>query len=519
MLPGKSYTPTDLLAVAWRGRWLIIVPFVVVSVATYAVVRFLPDRYRSQTLVVVVPQRVPTSYVRPTVTAHIDDRLQMIAQQILSRTDLEQIITQFNLYPDRRRTWMMEEVVAAMRKDISLQVVEGNNAFRLQFSYSDPGVAQKVTAQLASLFIEENLKNQSMLSDDTTSFLAAQLDDTRRRLEGMEEKIAQYRKAHTGELPSQLDANMEGLRSSERQLQALAEAVNRAQDRQMQLQAAIENQKALPVAPAADADGHVSIAGTPAQQLAAARAALKQLLLRDTPEHPDVVQLQKQIDVLEQRVQEESPASPDGAETTAVTPQQTAQQKRVDDLQLQLEAAQRDEQFSRSQVEQTKKTIAAYRARIDAAPSNESDLATLTRDYSTLQDVYRDLLTKQESAQLAASLERRQIGEQFRVIDPADRPGKPYSPNRPLFDLIGVLAGLGLGLILVTAREYRDHSLRTEADVTQLLSLPVLALVPTFVDPLRRRRLRRRALWCALAGTPALAALALTLFWFMRSAG
>src|SRR5712691_5558730 len=150
VIPGKRYGPHDLLAIARRRKWLILVPAVALSIAVAIWSRTLPDQFRSDTLILVVPQRVPESYVKSTVTAKIEDRLQSITQQILSRTRLERIIQDFSLYAEKRKTGIMEDVVERMRRDIDVQIVKGD-AFRVSFIADDARTSMKVTERLASL--------------------------------------------------------------------------------------------------------------------------------------------------------------------------------------------------------------------------------------------------------------------------------------------------------------------------------------------------------------------------------
>jgi succinoglycan biosynthesis transport protein ExoP len=139
--------------------------------------------------------------------------------------------------------------------------------------------------------------------------------------------------------------------------------------------------------------------------------------------------------------------------------------------------------------------MADYQAKIDVVPTRESELVELTRDYATLQEAYESLRKKQEDANLARNLERRQIGEHFKILDPASLPERQYNQKQRLLALVGSIAvGLGLGLVLVGFLEYRDSSFKTEADITKVLTLPVLALVPMMESgadhsaSLRRRR-------------------------------
>ena len=141
------------------------------------------------------------------------------------------------------------------------------------------------------------------------------------------------------------------------------------------------------------------------------------------------------------------------------------------------------------------------RARIATVPTRETELVELTRDYETLRQVYTNLLAKSENARVAANLERRQIGEQFKLLDPARLPERPISPNRNQIDLLGALGGLVVGLGLVMLFEYRDSSFRTEADVLGAFRLPVLAMVPKMVGAVDRKRQWRRRGLLGLAAT------------------
>ena len=182
MIPGKKYTPEDLLDIAKRRWWLIVLPFLVVSIGTAIYARLLPNLYRSETVILVVPQQIPESYVRATFTTRIEDRLQSIQQQILSRTFLERIILDFDLYARARKTTVMENVVETMRRrDISIETVKGD-AFRVAYVSGDPQIAMKVTERLAALFIEENRHDREVLANGTNQFLESQLEDARRRL-------------------------------------------------------------------------------------------------------------------------------------------------------------------------------------------------------------------------------------------------------------------------------------------------------------------------------------------------
>ena len=512
MLPGKTYTPDDFARIAWRYKWAIVLPLFVVALGTMLMSSRLPDLYRSETIILVVPQQVPESYVRSTVTTRIEDRLQSISQQILSRTRLERIIQDFNLYARQRETGIMEDIVEGMRnRDIQVEVLKGD-AFRVAYVGEDPTVVMRVTDRLASLFIEENLKDRELLAEGTNQFLTAQLEDARRRLIEQEKKLEDYRQRFSGELPTQAETNLQAVQNAQMQIQAIIESINRDRDRRLLVERSIadlsEEQQTPGVAsaePAADAPA--------SRQLAYYEKVLADMELRLKPEHPDLIRMRRTVAGLRQRAESEALARPLSTDPNAVlTPAQGQRRARLKDLQLELEGLDRQLAAKRAEEDRLRKQVGTYQGRLEAMPARETELIELTRDYSTLQQMYSGLLAKNEESKIAANLERRQIGEQFKVLDPARRSERPFSPNRARINMVGALGGLVLGMAMAAFLAYRDTSFRSMQDVITVLSLPVLAQIPLLVTPADRYRIRRRRFAVSL-GAVALCAGAGAVVW------
>jgi len=493
MLPSTKLTFADALLMVRRRFALVLATVALVSAATAVGALLLPNRYRSETLILVVPQRVPETYVKSTVTARIEDRLQSITQEIFSRTRLERIILDFNLYSAERRTRPMETIVEEMRRDIDVKVVKGD-AFRAAFVGADAETVMQVTNRLASLFIEENLRDREELAEGTNHFLEAQLADARRRLIEHEQKLAGYRSRFSGELPSQVAPNLQAIQNLQMQIQSLTDSTNRDTDRRALIERQLhETDREIEAITAGAPTSSPHAAATAAaaapapQQLAAARQTLADMRSRLRPAHPDLRRMERVVRDLEaqeavdarERVSSEAPV---------VSPAETAGRARAADLRFELE--QLDRQIAAKGEEERRLQAAAhdYQQRLERVPARESELAELTRDYSTLQALYQALLAKQEESKIAANLERRQIGAQFKLLDPARVAQKPFSPRRWLIDLVGVAAGLLLGLMLVGLLEHRDRTFNTEIDVRNELTLPVLAVVPLMESAEEQRR-------------------------------
>jgi polysaccharide chain length determinant protein (PEP-CTERM system associated) len=521
MLPGKKYTPDDIVRILRHRIWLLLVPLALVSAATAVWVRTLPNVYRADTLILVVPQRVPESYVKSTINTKIEDRLQSLTQQILSRTRLERIIQDFNLYEEERKTRLMEDVVEQMRNDIVPAVVKGD-AFRVSYTGREPRTVMKVTDRLASLFIEENLRDREVLAEGTNQFLESQLEEARHRLIEHEEKLEEFRRTHSGQLPSQLPTNLQAITNTEMQIQSVVESLNRDRDRRLIIERTIadmERERDTDDPPPLSASQAIEGGGTVQQQLAVARQALSAMELRLTAEHPDVQRVKRAIRDLEKRAEAEAADAPASTAPTPTrrTPEALARSRRVSELKVELE--QIDRQLATKQKEETRlrQVAGSYLQRVEMVPARESEMAELTRDYDTLKMMYGKLLEKKEDSKVAANLERRQIGEQFKLLDPARLPERPFSPNRQQLNIFGLMGGLAIGFGLIAFVEYRDTTFRTDDEVASVLGLSVLAVIPVMLSTVERRRnVKRRLALGGLLGGTVTACAALVVYTFVR---
>lgn len=501
MLPGKSLTPEDIFEVLLRRRWLLLVPFALGLASAPITSKFAPKVYRSETVIMVIPQRVPDSYVRSTVTATVEDRLLSISDQILSRSRLERIITDFDLYKEMRQKAPMEDVVARMRQDVGpVQIQPRQPTFRVSYVSPDPLTAQKVASRVATLFIEENSREREKLAEGTNVFLESQLEEAKQKLVENEKKLEQFRLQHTGELPSQLAGNLQAMSSLQLQLQGVDDAQSRARERRLFLERQlhdVENQPTAVSLPTPVMAAEAPLSGSLVQQLEQLEGRLDGLRLRYTVDHPDVRAVERTIREVKAKIEEEESKRPVRSPQERPEPKQTpleqAKRARIKELQTDIETI--DRQMASSQADETRlrSALEDYQAKVNAVPTRESELVELTRDYEVLKKTYDGLVTKREDSKLAANLERRQIGEQFRILDPASLPERPDNlRNRLLFTFSGAIAGLTLGLCLVGFVEYKDSSFTREDEVLRLLTLPVLALVPVMASEKENRRQRRK---------------------------
>jgi polysaccharide chain length determinant protein (PEP-CTERM system associated) len=510
LIPGTQYTPELIAQIAWRRKWWILLPAIAIAAGVVQWTRSLTDLYRSDAVILVVPQQVPESYVRSTVTASVADRLQSISQQILSRTRLERIVLDLNLYPEERKTGIMEDIVDNMRSQIDVATVRGES-FRVGFISNDPRTAMRVAERLASLFIDESLRDREVLAEGTSQFLEAQLEDSRRQLIDNEKQLENYRRTHAGQLPTELNANMQGLHNTEMQIQAVVDSLNRNRDRQVTLQQAITDLEAnalvQPETPAAAA------AQPAADAYHKADAELQQMQNHLKPTHPDVIRAKKRLEELKAAADAEAAQVPVAADEI-LTPAERLRRTRLNAAVKELENVENEIASSTANEKRLRDILGEYQKRIEATPTRESELIELTRDYGTLQGMYTSLLSKKQESQISANLERRQIGEQFRILDPARLPARPFTPNRPRYYQMGILGGLGFGLALAGLLEYLDKTMRSEDDVRVALNYPVLATIPLIQFRSRTRRVMVAAV--SFASVALLGAVAFVAFRYLR---
>jgi protein tyrosine kinase modulator len=504
MLPGRQYTPEDIIGILWQRKWLIIAAVIVGGGLAAAFSQSLPNQYRSETLILVIPQRIPESYVRSTVTMRIEDRLRSISSEILSRTRLEKIIAEFNLYPERRKLKPMEVVVEEMRNNVLVETVK-DDAFRVAFTANDPRIAMIVTDRLASMFIDENTRDRAQMAEGTNSFLESQLEDARRRLVEHEKKLEAFRRRNAGELPAQLQTNMQVIQSNLNQIQNLNESINRDRDRRLLLEKSIAD---------TTADSPLGVDGVPiadptttVDPLEKARADLRGLEVRFKPTHPDVIAQKRLIADLERKREQETASGE--SQMPAKNPPTTAElmrQGRVRQYQVELDKVDRQIASKEADVARMRKSVAEYERRVEAVPGHESEQTDLMRDYDTLQKTYASLLGKKEDSKISANLERQQVSEQFKVLDPAQLPEKPSSPDRLKLTAAGAAVGLALVLGFVGFFEYRDETLRSEDEILRTLVLPVLAAIPIMMGAVDRQRRRRHRILVSVTVTVLLTA-------------
>lgn len=502
-----------------RRRWWLILPTFVIWAGVWGVSWLVPAYYKSETLILVEQQKVPAQYVLPNVTSDLQDRLQSMTQQILSRTRLMRIIDQFQLYAADKSHLTVDEMVDKMRKDIKLDLVQAPGppgrmadltAFKITYSSTDPRLAQQVTGQLTSLFIDENLKERAQQSESTTDFLGSELEQARKSLSEQEQRVRDFKSKYLGALPDQLGSNLNILGGLQTRLQQEMQAVNQSQQQASYLQTLLEQYRSIRVGVN---EGSTDPGLPPALdgELMRLKTQLADIRSRYTERFPDYRRLKEQIAQLEsmkqhmeedlaaaaksnKKTQDTAPADnhKDGADARPTSFAEMKEMSPMLQLQGQLKQNQMELENRQKLVSQLEAQIQEYQTRLNETPVREQQLADLTRDYDQSLANYNSLLGKRNQSELATSLEKRQQGEQFRIIDPPGFPLKPYKPDRMLFALGGLFAGIFFGVTATATVELIDGRVFHEADFKEFVNAPVLTEIPPLPTQLETVHLHRR---------------------------
>ena len=515
MLPGKTYTPQYFIDLAARNWKLLAASSACTLFLALLYSSTLPSRYESEALIQVIPQRVPEALVPTTVTMRIQDRVRAIRQQILSHTQLEELITTLSLYPERGNRPVSDSTVNRFQKDIKIDGIatdQSVEAFRVKFTYSDPLIAQQVAERLAMLFVEQNIRDRGAQAEATSSFLQSELEQARKRLLAQEAKLKEFRERNSGRLPTQMESNLSARQGLQMQLQASLEGTARARDQKQMMERLYQGAAAeplpIPRMPVTPGDPGLVPGASAQQRLDAARATLAQLEQRLTPEHPDVRRQRRMIAELEPLAAKEASVPPDSRQSgPSTTPEEVARRTRLREMKAEIESLERQIQFRQGEETRLRAQIAEFQGRVEAVPGVESQLFELSRDYDTLSEQYKDLLAKSESSRVAENLEKRQISEQFRILDKPRLPTSPTSPARLQITAVGFFLGVAMASALVAWREFRDSTFHRPDDIVTTIALPVLASAPYL--PTRGQlalERRRQVLWTAAGSAATIAA-------------
>ena len=501
--PFQSQTqikPDFIIDALIRGRWLLIIPLCISLTLGLGMTLTAKKSYQASTSILVQPQRVPTNYIRSVVSSSIGERISTISQQVLSRSNLEQIIDQFGLYEDSVGMYQ-EDKIDGLRKRIKVNIDharQGAEAFSISFTGSEPQRVMRVANTLASYFMDENLKVREAQAIGTSEFLDAELDKTKKRLEEKEQNLAAFRTKYLGGLPDELNTNLRTLDRMQQEVTDKGLLLRETNNSISQLDSQISSMAAKKEDSGAGGNDFQDFnfdefESEEDSRLQSAQEQYEALLLRYTEKHPDVKKLKKIIEKLKENIEAEKKKKEEEEETSSVEPEEDLRPGMdwdpVAPLRAQRGQLVAEANNIKDEIAAIQEKMKVYQQRVEDTPKRELELQSLTRDYGNIQEVYNSLLDRKLEAELSVNMEKKQKGEQFRILDYARLPEKPISPNVKLMFLLSIAGGLGLGGGVLFLKELLNFSvIQRDDQIETELGLPILASIPPLEKPGTKKR-------------------------------
>jgi succinoglycan biosynthesis transport protein ExoP len=548
----------DYLAAAKYRRVWLWGTFGAGLVATILLALLLPPHFRSAGTILIEQQEMPQELVRSTVTSYADERVQVISKRVMTTETMLGIIKRYDLYPKERAKDTREALLAQMRKDIGLKMISADVidprsghptsatiAFDVSYTSVSPDLAAKVANELTTLYLNENLSNRTQLARDATTFLEAEGDRLNKRIGELEAELEKFKEKHFKQLPEQTQLNMQLLDRTQDELRELESRKSSLEQQRVFLEAQLVQLKPNSVVFSETGERIVSSA----DRLKQARSQLDSARALYSPDHPDVIRLEREVEGLQKDVDAASAAT--GSPSSAVTASEANDlQRRLDAAKSQLaEARERygPEHPDRVRLEREVQTLASelaaapppppatpklsvkqadnpayvqiqaelsatindldsltsqaaklhalansYTNDVSLAPQVEQQYRELTRDYDNTRLKYAEIRSKSTEAKTAQDLEADRKGERFTLIEPPLPPEEPVSPNRRMIFIAGVVLSAGLAFGVLWLLESMDTSVRGRLDLLKLTGVAPLALVPPIGTESEQRAHRRR---------------------------
>jgi polysaccharide chain length determinant protein (PEP-CTERM system associated) len=507
----RQRTPGEYLKILKRRKWLIILPVIAVATAAGYVVYRLPDVYESSTLIVVKPSTLPTSTIPTVAEDGLTRQLSSISQVVSSRSSLEPIIEKYGLYQrERQRGMAMEEAVGLMRDDIRVEVnktrLDITDGFDIKYRYRDPKITQAVTSELASKYVSAQTNDTINSRTAARQFIDNQVKQTKEELDQIDQRRLQFMQERLGTLPSEAQSLLSQLTGLREQQKSLMTEVGRLQDRRSGLSTQLTLvQKATEQAVIRAVDDLTDPRTTPGYAELVKRqtdlqAELRALESQYKPIHPDIVAKKEQIDSVQKAMDAQIS---DWKERIALREKRLKDSPDLSSAAIQAEIKSVDGEIKRQQglLNDNDKQIALLTERINKVPGSEVELGAIDREYETKRAAYDKLLSEQQKIALGADAATQQQSEGIEVIDAANLPSKPVAPKRLMLAGMGVVAGLGVGLLLVALFEIPLLlTINSSEDARHYTGLPVLISVPELLTPQEARSLPRRRRLLLAAG-------------------
>ena len=549
----------DYLA-AFRRRGSMIT-FIAASVFLLGLITafVLPPTYQASATILIEEQEIPSELIQSTVTSYAAQRIQVISQRVMTRTNMLEIMNKYGLYESVRNRKSSEQALADMRNDVSIDMINAEVmdprtgrpraatiAFKLGFKGEQPKMVQKVVNELTTLYLNENLRTRTEKAEETTAFLTEESNRLSAEITRLGTALTAFKERNANRLPEQRDLNFQALERTERDIATIDTQLGGLDEKRIYL----NGQLAL-----LDPYSSSGVMSSGAR-LEALRTEFIHLSTRYSPGHPDVMSMKREIEALEQETglgpstadlqaqlsllqqelasleQSYTAEHPDvkslkrqiatvESELRNPPPMPTTAPASADNpayvnLQSQLAAANTEARTLRARRAQLVAKLADYEERLLQMPKVEQEYRTITRNMENATRRYQEINAKQMTAEVAQSMEQERKGEKFTLIDPAILPEEPISPNRPAIILLGLVLALGAGVGSAALAESTDSAVRGAKGLVGILNTAPLAVIP-YLPSAADIRSKASRKWLIIAAVIGVIAIVLLLLHFLYS--
>lgn len=493
----------------WVRRWYAMLIAWTFCLIGWATVIMLPNVYEAKTRIYVDT----TSLVRPlmrgiAVDTNVNDIVDEMQRTLLSRPNLIKVVHMADL--DIGTKANIESLVLDLQERVAF-TSQGPNLFVITYRGPDRATATKVVRSLLNVFVDSNLGNSRQDMQVARDFVDQQLAAYAKQLDEADKRMADFRAKNTGSLPGD-DNYTTKLNLAKQQLQSAQadfdDAVQQRDELKTQvaslppyLEVASDTGVGPPIGPSvgpsvgASATLRSGAGPDPSARAAELERKLGELLEVDTPQNPDVVQLQHQIDAAKKAA--EAARKDDATDEKSNVPVAAEPMMRVsnpvhDQLMIQLVTLEGTIAGLKAKEERALAEVQKWQSLAATAPDVQTEMAKMTRDYDVVKQTYDQLLARRDSAKIGNDLDNETQAVQYRVIDPPDALPMPIAPNRPLMLSAVFVVALGVGIGFAFLLANLDDAVQTVGDLVQRFGLPVLGTVTMVWLPGQQQRMRRQ---------------------------
>ncbi len=477
-----------MLAVAWF-----------VGVLGWGAVMVLPDQYEATATV----HADTESILKPllgnmVVTPNLSERVRQIKMRLFTRPKLKQIARMADLDIEVTTEEEEEKLLDKLEKKIKISRFKQKDLYKIVYVHENPVVAKKVVSSILTVFIESTLGANRKDTDVAQTFLDQQIEEYKEKLEEAESRLKNFKRDHIGQMPGDQGGYYARMHRAIDDLEKQKLASKELSDKKDRLEKLIEEQKqeavksAKNLAQKTDKDEQNGQEHDLDEDIEQYKSTLRNLKLKFTEEHPDVVQTKAMLSELEEKRKADLDKMKQAkVELITENPMEALKSNPIyQELLISLGQTEANLAVAKARLAEYKKRVDKLRAKIDVLPAVEAELKSLNRDYQIHKKNYEALVDRKESALISQNVEQRTDNVNFDVIDPPFVGSKPSGPPRIIFSAVVMVFSIACGVFFAFFMGQVKPVIDSQKTLEKVAGRPVLGVVSLIVDS--KRKLKRK---------------------------